>query len=130
MLELVNGSSLPWRLCPSSIASSVSGENPMFLMLGGSNSAGANALEHQRLGPQSMDIISRVFAQLFLEKLHATNVDLRKRADGGSSPLFAGACASQFVSKRAIGGTIEYLPNIGFIKDNEAEVGTMSALMA
>lgn len=115
----------PWRACePSPHGHTV-------VSLGGSNTGGANALETSRTGAtrygRHLDSFGALFSQML--QSNGTRHRLAMRADGGSSPMFAGACASQFVPSNTIAGTVEYLPNIGYVKDDEAETGAIGNIL-
>ena len=43
--------------------------------------------------------------------------------------MFAGACASHFIPPNTRLGTIEYLPNMGYIKEDHAEVAAVRSML-
>ena len=81
-----------------------------------------------RPGRLSLRVLQLPRASQMLQS-NGTRHRLAMRADGGSSPMFAGACASQFVPSNTIAGTVEYLPNIGYVKDDEAETGAIGNIL-
>ena len=68
------------------------------------------------------------FAHLLAKRLRDTHVT-KWNADGGSGPILAGTCASTFVPPETRLGTIEYLPNLGYIHEDKAEVGAIKAML-
>ena len=95
---------------------------------GGSNTQGANA---KALNPRGGTIYGPnipSFAHLLAARLRRSH-DAQWNADGGSGPMFAGACASHFIPPNTRLGTIEYLPNMGYIKEDHAEVAAVRSML-
>ena len=68
------------------------------------------------------------FAHLLAARLRRSH-DAQWNADGGSGPMFAGACASHFIPPNTRLATIEYLPNMGYIKEDHAEVAAVRSML-
>ena len=102
----------------------------VVVALGGSNTAGANARYTSPVGATKYGRPHTNFAKIFsMRIMNETKHRLFIRQDGGSSPMHVGACSSQFVPEHTIVGTVEYLPNIGYIKDDAAETGAMKSIL-
>ena len=43
--------------------------------------------------------------------------------------MFAGACASHFIPPETRLCTVEYLPNMGYVKEDRAEVAAVSSML-
>ena len=100
----------------------------IFSAFGGSNTQGANA---KALNPRGGTIYGPnipSFAHLLAARLRRSH-DAQWNADGGSGPMFAGACASHFIPPNTRLGTIEYLPNMGYIKEDHAEVAAVRSML-
>ena len=91
---------------------------PVFTAFGGSNTQGANALslnlrngrtEYGPHVPSFANLLQRALGQGFTTHMHA---------DGGSGPSLAGTCTSRFIPPETRVGTVEFLPNIGYIKED------------
>ena len=99
-----------------------------YTIFGGSNSQGANA---KALAPNGGTIYGPgipSFAHLLAARLNRSH-DVQWNADGGSGPMFAGACASHFIPPKTRLGTVEYLPNMGYLKEDRAEVAAVSSML-
>ena len=94
------------------------GARPVFTAFGGSNSQGANALSVDlRNGGTQYGPHVPSFANL-LSKALGRGFETHMHADGGSGPSLAGTCTSRFIPPETRVGTVEFLPNIGYIKDD------------
>ena len=94
------------------------GARPVFTAFGGSNSQGANALSVDlRNGGTQYGPHVPSFANL-LAKALGRGFETHMHADGGSGPSLAGTCTSRFIPPETRVGTVEFLPNIGYIKDD------------
>ena len=91
---------------------------PVFTAFGGSNTQGANALslnlrnggtEYGPHVPSFANLLQTALGQGFTTHMHA---------DGGSGPNLAGTCTSRFIPPETRVGTVEFLPNIGYIKED------------
>eukprot|EP00964_Phaeocystis_antarctica_P020930 scaffold11583_cov54-Phaeocystis_antarctica.AAC.2 len=91
---------------------------PVFVAIGGSNTQGANALslnlrnggtEYGPHVPSFASLLQRALGRGFATHMHA---------DGGSGPSLAGTCTSRFIPPETRVGTVEFLPNIGYIKED------------
>ena len=100
----------------------------MFAVFGGSNTQGANAMALNAHGGTMYGRGIPSFAHLLAKRLRDTHVT-KWNADGGSGPILAGTCASTFVPPETRLGTIEYLPNLGYIHEDKAEVGAIKAML-
>ena len=90
----------------------------VFTAFGGSNSQGANALSVDlRNGGTQYGPHLPSFANL-LSKALGRGFETHMHADGGSGPSLAGTCTSRFIPPETRVGTVEFLPNIGYIKDD------------
>ena len=101
---------------------------PVFVAIGGSNTQGANALslnlrnggtEYGPHVPSFASLLQRALGRGFATHMHA---------DGGSGPSLAGTCTSRFIPPETRVGTVEFLPNIGYIKEDRR--GTQPYLSA
>ena len=104
------------------------GHRALYSVFGGSNTQGANAVA---LSPKGGTMYGRgnpSFAHLLAKRMMATH-DAKWNADGGSGPILAGTCASMFMPADTRLGTIEYLPNLGYIHEDKAEVGAVKAML-
>jgi len=104
------------------------GGAPAMIVYGGSNTQGANAVNvsggtviYARPNPS--------FAHLLFAQLNWTKSTLSWGADGGAGPTLVGACASQFIPPTTRVGTVEFLPNMGFIKEDAAELGAIAKIL-
>lgn len=99
---------------------------PEFSIIGGSNTAGANAVSHKnkvtKWGKPHM-----TFAKQFSQILPQTTI--KYGADGGRGPIFLSACSREFISNNTRYASVEYLPNIGYLKDENAEIGSVKNLL-
>ena len=102
---------------------------PVFTAFGGSNTQGANALSlNSRNGnteygphvPSFANLLGRALGRGFATHMHA---------DGGSGPSLAGACTSRFIPPETRVGTVEFLPNLGYIKEDRAELAAVKMLL-
>ena len=105
------------------------GHRAVYSVFGGSNTQGANAIA---LNFKGATVYGRggnpSFAMLLAKRLKDTHV-AKWNADGGAGPILAGTCASMFVPPDTRLGTIEYLPNLGYIHEDKAEVGAIKAML-
>ena len=104
------------------------GQHAVFAVFGGSNTQGANAMALNAHGGTMYGRGIPSFAHLLAKRLRDTHVT-KWNADGGSGPILAGTCASTFVPPETRLGTIEYLPNLGYIHEDKAEVGAIKAML-
>ena len=104
------------------------GQHAVFSVFGGSNTQGANAMALNAHGGTMYGRGIPSFAHLLAKRLRDTHVT-KWNADGGSGPILAGTCASTFVPPETRLGTIEYLPNLGYIHEDKAEVGAIKAML-
>lgn len=100
----------------------------VFSVFGGSNTQGANAVSLNARGGTNYGRANPSFARLLADRLRDTHI-AKWNADGGSGPLLAGTCASLFIPPDTRLGTIEYLPNLGYIHEDQAEVGSIKAML-
>ncbi len=100
---------------------------PIFTAFGGSNTQGANAVALNSHGGTQYGRHINSFANLLQRALrgYATKMN----ADGGSGPSLAGACASRFIPPETRFATIEFLPNIGYIKEDRAELASIKQML-
>ena len=98
-----------------------------MVVLGGSNTDGANSVSLTSWGRPH-----RSFASIFSHRLHAANITHSSQwnAAGGTGPILAGACADLFIPSGTRFGTVEFLPNIGYAKDDEAELSAIERILA
>ena len=98
-----------------------------MVVLGGSNTAGANSVSLTSWGRPH-----RSFASLFSNQLRAAGIahSVQSNAHGGTGPILAGACADLFIPAGTRFGTVEFLPNIGYAKDDEAELSAIERILA
>ena len=92
---------------------------------GGSNTVGANATHTTARGATTWGRPLKSFARLSAMALSAS---FSAHAMGGMSPSSI-MCARSQIPKDTVLGTVEFLPNIGFIHDDEAEVRAMRFLV-
>ena len=104
------------------------GHRAVYTVFGGSNTQGANAVALNSKGATMYGHGNPSFAHLLAKRLKDTHV-AKWNADGGSGPILAGTCASMFVPPDTRLGTIEYLPNLGYIHEDKAEVGAIKAML-
>ena len=104
------------------------GHRAVYSVFGGSNTQGANAAALNSKGGTVYGRGNPSFAHLLAKRLKDTHVS-KWNADGGSGPILAGTCASAFVPPDTRLGTIEYLPNLGYIHEDQAEVGAIKAML-
>ena len=99
---------------------------PAMVVLGGSNTGGANAKEHHGL----RTVWGRPHTS-FARRFAATLRDVRLawNVDGGGGPISAGACTDELVPRNTRYATVEYLPNIGYIRDDNAELNSIRRLL-
>ena len=90
---------------------------PVFTAFGGSNTQGANALSLSGNGGTRYGRHLPSFASLLQEAL-GRDFTTQINADGGSGPSLAGSCTSRFIPPETRVGTVEFLPNIGYIKED------------
>lgn len=95
-----------------------------IVILGGSNSHGANAVRHHNLRT-AWGRPHNSFATQFKKTLH----DFKKIEDYGGSPLPAAICSNDLIPHTTRYATLEFLPNIGYIKDNNAELSAIHKLL-
>mmetsp|Transcript_22711 Transcript_22711/g.37552 ORF Transcript_22711/g.37552 Transcript_22711/m.37552 type:complete len:404 (-) Transcript_22711:24-1235(-) len=100
---------------------------PTMTVFGGSNTAGANASRH-RVGWTSWGRPHDSFAKQFVRILPHP-LTLKWNAEGGGGPIFAAACSDDVIPSTTRYATIEYLPNIGFVQDDVAELNSIKKLL-
>lgn len=101
--------------------------NPTFTAVGGSNTVGANAVSHVNKRTK-WGKPHETFAKKFYNILPLKTI-IKYGADGGRGPIFLSACSAEFISNSTRYATVEYLPNIGYLKDDNAELGSVKNLL-
>jgi len=92
---------------------------PSVVAFGGSNTVGANASHTSARGATKWGKSLRSFSKLAAAALAA---GYKAHAMGGMSPDLI-SCARNHIPADTVLGTVEFLPNIGFIHDDASEVG-------
>ena len=126
---------------------------PVFAAFGGSNTQGANVLSLNPNGGTHYGGHLASFAKFLQKALQGFTTQMN--ADGGSGPSvchaglepqtsraqsathtfgpclgqLVGACANRFIPPETRFGTIEFLPNIGYIKEDRAELAAVKLML-
>jgi len=103
------------------------GSRPVLAVFGGSNTQGANALSITSSGGTQYGWHLPSFASLLQKALRGFTMQMN--ADGGSGPSLVGTCTSRFIPPETRVGTIEFLPNIGYIKEDRAELAAVKLML-
>ena len=100
---------------------------PLIVVFGGSNTAGTNSIALQPNGGVLYGRHIPSFVNLLRSAL--PQYGQVGHIEGGSGPSLFGACASQFVPLQTRIGIVEFLPNIGYAKEDKAELAAIKLLL-
>ena len=100
---------------------------PLIVVFGGSNTAGTNSIALQPNGGVLYGRHIPSFVNLLRSAL--PQYGQVGHIEGGSGPSLFGACASQFVPPQTRIGIVEFLPNIGYAKEDKAELAAIKLLL-
>ena len=99
---------------------------------GGSNSAGTNSLQYNMRSPKNPITYGRrisSFADELMLRLQPTFRLSGRYVGGGMGPTAAAACVSRFAPAETRLATVEFLPNIGYVKDDTGELESIGELL-
>mmetsp|Transcript_23111 Transcript_23111/g.48529 ORF Transcript_23111/g.48529 Transcript_23111/m.48529 type:complete len:493 (+) Transcript_23111:154-1632(+) len=96
----------------------------VFAAVGGSNTAGAGSIDGRARGHQS-------FGKLTFQALKARGevVDFAEGGIGAMGPFFAAACTQRFFPPLTRFATIEYMPNMGWVGNDDGELSAIELMM-
>jgi hypothetical protein len=97
---------------------------PVYVILGGSNTVGARNVKWVPGRPW----VSYA-AQLGAAGGWAANYTKVQHAQGAMGPTMAAACAGSFIPPATRLLTIEYLPNVGYVADDQSELDAIETLL-
>ena len=112
----------------SSVVAPTAASGPLFAMLGGSNSLGAKNVKYE---PGTHKSFGRLFGHKLKQERERAGktTSTLSGAIGALGPSFAAACLSRFLPPSVMVATIEYLPNMGYLQEDDQELQAIEALL-
>ena len=122
----------PGSWSDAACAEPANASRPVFAVFGGSNSAGTNSLQYNMRSPKNPITYGRrlsSFADELMLRLQPTFRLSGRYVGGGMGPTAAAACVSRFAPAETRLATVEFLPNIGYVKDDTGELESIGELL-